>query len=72
MLDWQNKDTRRVLYTLVSSVALLGVGTLGYRIFSDDDPSLFDCLDMTVITVSTIGYSEVVFPLKIDHDDHRE
>ena len=33
---------------------------MGYRIFGDSEPSYLDCLYMTVITISTIGYQEVV------------
>lgn len=39
--------------------AILFIGTLGYKLLSPDSP-WFDCLYMTVITISTIGYTEIV------------
>lgn len=35
-------------------------GTFGYWLISDTGVSLFTCLFMTVITITTIGYSEVI------------
>jgi voltage-gated potassium channel len=36
------------------------VGTVGYAIISKGQYSLLDCLYMTVITITTIGYGEVI------------
>jgi len=41
-------------------VAILLVGTTGYAILSKGQYSLLDCLYMTVITITTIGYSEII------------
>ena len=41
-------------------VATLLVGTVGYRIVGKGQYSLLDCLYMTVITITTIGYGEIV------------
>ena len=41
-------------------VTTLLVGTFGYAIFSKGQYSLLDCLYMTVITITTIGYGEIV------------
>jgi voltage-gated potassium channel len=60
MMQWDNRNLRRILSTLVAFMVVLTIGTLGYRTFSHGEPSYFDCLYMTVITVSTIGYGEVV------------
>jgi voltage-gated potassium channel len=60
MLNWDNKESRRMTLTMLAFGLLLVIGTLGYKVLSKDDPSLFNCLYMTVITVTTIGYSEVV------------
>jgi voltage-gated potassium channel len=40
--------------------ATLSVGTLGYSILGKGQYSFVDCLYMTVITITTIGYSEIV------------
>ena len=41
-------------------LATLLVGTAGYAILSKGRYSLLDCLYMTVITITTIGYAEIV------------
>jgi voltage-gated potassium channel len=41
-------------------VAIVLIGTAGYWFIGGSRYSLFDCLYMTVITISTIGYSEVI------------
>lgn len=48
---------------VVSSTALLLViviGTAGFHYFSDYDAPLVDCLYMTFITITTIGYGEII------------
>lgn len=50
----------RVLISLALLVGLLVVGTAGYKLVVGSAYSLFDCLYMTVITVSTVGYGEVI------------
>ncbi len=42
------------------ALAIVAVGTLGYRWLSGGSASWLDCLFMTVITVTTIGYGEVI------------
>jgi voltage-gated potassium channel len=41
-------------------IATLLVGTLGYAVLSKGQFSIVDCLYMTVITVTTIGYGEII------------
>jgi voltage-gated potassium channel len=43
-----------------AAVLVLVCGTAGYRILSGGATSWLDCLFMTVITVTTIGYGEIV------------
>ncbi|MBN2717750.1 MAG: potassium channel protein [Deltaproteobacteria bacterium] len=45
-----------------SSAVLIAitVGTIGFKLLSINNASLFDCFYMTIITLSTVGYSEVV------------
>ncbi len=59
---------RQILWQLVKKnlglmaflMATLLVGTLGYAILSKGQYSLLDCLYMTVITITTIGYGEII------------
>ncbi|RPI15781.1 MAG: potassium channel protein [Ignavibacteriae bacterium] len=39
---------------------ILITGTLGYKYLSNHEHTFIDCLYMTVITISTIGYAEVI------------
>lgn len=48
---------KRVLIAAVLPLVVLVVGTLGYRLI--EGWSLSECLYMTVVTVSTVGYQEV-------------
>ncbi len=48
---------RRHLFALLVPVALVAVGTAGYRLV--EGWSLFDSLYMTVITLTTVGFMEV-------------
>ena len=50
----------RVFRATLVMLMVLTVGTLGYYHLTEGGYSLIDCLYMTVITVSTVGYQEVV------------
>jgi voltage-gated potassium channel len=59
-----SSTTRRIynglLWSLVILVAILIVGTAGYRIIGGEKYTLLDCFYMTFITIATIGYGEIV------------
>lgn len=55
---------RAVRITALTAGVLL-IGTLGYRLVSHGEARWLDCLYMVVITVSTIGYGEVI---PLDHN----
>ncbi|MGH2574964.1 MAG: potassium channel family protein [Ignavibacteria bacterium] len=40
--------------------SILLIGTIGYWYFGDKQYSIIDCLYMTVITITTIGFTEVI------------
>ena len=50
----------RLTAALLLLLLLLGFGTFGYRVVGGRDASISDCLYMTVITLSTVGYGEIV------------
>ena len=51
---------RRIMILAGLAGFVLAAGTIGYRVLSDGSASWLDCLYMTVITVTTIGYGEVI------------
>jgi voltage-gated potassium channel len=53
---------RSLAAVLLTPLALVLAGTLGYYLI-EDDYTLFDALYMTVITLSTVGYEELHYPL---------
>jgi voltage-gated potassium channel len=50
---------RRVVMTASMLLALMVIGTLGFKFFSPDATWL-DCLYMTATTMTTVGYGEIV------------
>ncbi len=51
---------RRNLGLFAALLIILAVGTTGYSIIGGGRYSFIDCLYMTVITVTTIGYGEII------------
>jgi voltage-gated potassium channel len=51
---------RKFIWTGFALMAVLIAGTAGYRIISVGNSSLIDCLYMTLITITTIGFGEIV------------
>ena len=51
------ESSRKVKFSTIALTILIGGGTLGYVII--EDWNLFEALYMTVITLATVGYSEV-------------
>lgn len=51
---------RRALKVVAALLAVLAIGTIGYRAIGGPAFAWFDCFYMTVITVTTIGYGEIL------------
>ena len=51
---------RNLRIALLALVLVLLTGTVGYRIIGGPEHSWMDCFYMTFITITTIGYSEIV------------
>lgn len=54
----------RIYLSAGALVLLVAIGTVGFYLGSDPRPSLSDCLHMTLITITTVGYGEVI-PLRM-------
>lgn len=56
----QSKVVRNLLIALLLLVMVFVIGTLGYHILGAPRHSWIDCFYMTFITISTIGFGEIV------------
>ncbi|MDX8378487.1 MAG: potassium channel family protein [Gallionella sp.] len=56
----ESKVIRNLLIALLALVMVFIIGTLGYHMLGGDQYSWMECFYMTFITISTIGYGEVV------------
>jgi voltage-gated potassium channel len=51
---------KRLIYGLIAIVVVVIGGGIGYYLIGGGRWSFFDCLYMTVITITTVGYAEVL------------
>ena len=51
---------RRFVWAGIILIALILIGTVGYWFIGGRQHSLVDCLYMTVITITTIGFAEII------------
>ncbi len=56
----ESKMIRNLLIALLALIAVFVIGTLGYHVLGGPRYSWEDCFYMTFITITTIGYGEVV------------
>jgi len=56
----RNDIGKRLKNIVLIIVFIILVGTLGYKVIGGPDVSLLDALYMTAITITTVGYSDVV------------
>jgi voltage-gated potassium channel len=55
-----NELQKRLIGATAAVLIILSVGTIGYRVISSGQASWTNCVYMTVITVTTVGYGEVI------------
>ena len=60
MASGSSQIHRKILGSFASLGVVLVIGTVGYRLLAGRQTSLMDCFYMTIIAISTIGFSEVV------------
>lgn len=53
---------RRLRLSAILLFSILIIGTLGYWLITGGKSSVFECLYMTVITILTIGFDEIIKP----------
>jgi voltage-gated potassium channel len=57
---YESRVIRNLGIALMALVLVLITGTIGYRIIGSPEHSWMDCFYMTFITITTIGYGEIV------------
>lgn len=57
---YESKAIRNLQIALLALILVLITGTVGYRIIGGPEHSWMDCFYMTFITITTIGYGEIV------------
>jgi voltage-gated potassium channel len=60
VIDRYAQIQRRFILAGTGLAAVLATGTIGYRLLGGESGSVLDALYMTVITISTIGYGEII------------
>ena len=54
-------ETRKWLYYILASMFLVVmVGSIGYYIIFDAEANFLDCMYMTVVSLTTVGYGEIL------------
>ncbi len=56
----EQQPNNRIIRALTALLLSITVGTFGFWIIEGGDVSFWDCLYMTIITLSTVGYGEVI------------
>lgn len=51
---------RRLVIALVLLILIMAIGTVAYRVLTDGHYDWLTCLYMTVITLATVGYGEII------------
>ena len=58
--DGTSEIQGKIIAALLSLITILSVGTIGYWLIGDGEYLVLDCFYMTIITISTIGFMEVI------------
>ena len=51
---------RKRLYYILASIFLVMIGSTGYYLLFDGTANFLDCVYMTVVSISTVGYGEIL------------
>ncbi len=51
---------RRLIFVLLTIVIVIMIGSTGYYILFDGNQKFIDCIYMTVISVTSVGYGEII------------
>jgi len=51
---------KKAFYLLASMLLVVMIGSVGYYVIYNGEPSFLDCVYMTVVSLTTVGYGEVI------------
>ncbi|OPY72812.1 MAG: Voltage-gated potassium channel Kch [Syntrophorhabdus sp. PtaU1.Bin058] len=51
---------KKLQHTIVLIIAIIAIGTVGFKIIGGEGKSFLDALYMTAITITTVGYGDVI------------
>lgn len=55
-----NESTKRIQHILIVLAIIIVIGTIGFKIIGGKDTSFLDALYMTAMTITTVGYGDVI------------
>lgn len=56
----KNESAERIKHVLIVLALIIVIGTIGFKIIGGDDTSMLDALYMTAMTITTVGYADVI------------
>lgn len=56
----KNESAERIKHVLIVLALIIVIGTIGFKIIGGDDTSMLDALYMTAMTITTVGYGDVI------------
>jgi len=51
---------KKLQHVIIAIIAIILIGTIGFKVIGGEDKSFLDALFMTAITISTVGYGDVI------------
>jgi len=56
----KNESAKRIKHVLIVLALIIVIGTIGFKIIGGEDTSMLDALYMTAMTITTVGYGDVI------------
>jgi voltage-gated potassium channel len=56
----EDSPYRPLLWGVAALIAVMAIGSIGYKTIGGDKATWIDCIYMTFITIATIGYGEII------------
>ena len=56
----KNESAKRIKHVFIVLALIIVIGTIGFKIIGGEDTSMLDALYMTAMTITTVGYGDVI------------